>query len=74
MVAGGTNLYGKFANGVWQWTGSGWNKLTPDSPASMAAAGNILYGTFTGNGIWEWNGSGWTLLTPDTPALMVVGE
>jgi hypothetical protein len=40
----------------------------------MAAAGNNLYGTFTGNGIWQWNGTNWTQLTPDNPAMMAVGE
>jgi hypothetical protein len=74
MAAAGLNLYWKFGNGIWQWNGSGWTKLTPDKPASMAAAGSNLYGSFTGNGIWQWNGSGWTQLTPDNPAIMAVGE
>ena len=69
--SGGAPLYASFANkGIWQWTGSGWTKLTPDNPAGMVASGTNLYGNFTGNGIWKWTGSDWTKLTPDNPTEM----
>ena len=66
-------LYGNFeSSGLWQWSGSDWNQLTPSNPTSMVASGTTLYGTFGSNGIWQWNGTDWNQLTTSNPEAIIV--
>ena len=71
LTGSGTTLFGYFpGNSIWQWNGSVWSLLTPDTPEAMAASGSNFYGDFGNSGIWHWNSSIWSLLTPDDPEAM----
>ena len=56
--------------GIWQWDMGTWSKITPNVPEAIAAAGSLVYGSFTGSGIWKWDGATWSQVTPNNSQLM----
>ena len=70
MAAAGSVLYVDFGtDGIWQWNGSSWTKITPSNPEAMTAAYS-LYADFGTYGIRKWNGSTWTKITSSNPEAM----
>jgi hypothetical protein len=65
-------LYAEFAgDGLYEWSGASWSKLTGSHPANIVNSGSFMYADFAGDGLYSWNGSAWNLLTRDHPTTML---
>jgi hypothetical protein len=73
MIGVGSVLYGDYgSSGIWQYSGSGWTKLTGRNPSFLATYDGKLVATFPGNGIYEYDGS-WNRITKNDTAQGMCG-
>ena len=64
-----TSMLDFTGDGLYEWNGTNWTRITTSHPATMIGSSTSLYAEFTGDGLYQWNGTSWILITTSHPGI-----